>query len=49
MTDMGKEIYLFVANALVWVGIGVYVAFMAVSQKRLERRLNRLEVLSEDD
>lgn len=46
---MGKEVYLFAANVIVWVGIGCYVAFLAVSQKRLIRRLKRLEVLNNDD
>jgi len=46
---MGKEQYLFAANIIVWVGIGCYVAFLAASQKRLERRLKRLEVLGDDD
>ncbi|MEA4855757.1 MAG: CcmD family protein [Solidesulfovibrio sp.] len=45
---MGKEVYLFAANVIVWVGIGCYVAFLAVTQKRLEKRLKRLEVLHDD-
>jgi len=46
---MGKEVYLFAANIIVWVGLGCYVAFLAGTQKRLERRLKRLEVLGDDD
>ena len=46
---MGKEVYLFAANVIVWVGLGVYVAFLATAQKRLERRLKRLEVFDEDN
>ncbi|EFL51326.1 conserved hypothetical protein [Solidesulfovibrio fructosivorans JJ]] len=46
---MGKEVYLFAANIIVWVGLGCYVAFLAGAQKRLERRLKRLEVLGDDD
>ncbi len=46
--NMGKEVYLFAANVAVWLGIGLYVAFLAGAQKRLERRLNRLEVLRGD-
>ncbi|KHK04286.1 CcmD family protein [Desulfovibrio sp. TomC] len=46
---MGKEVYLFAANVLVWVGIGCYVAFLATSQTRLERRLKRLEILNDDN
>ncbi len=46
---MEKELYLFAANVIVWVGLGAYVVFLAGSQKRLERRLRRLEVLGEED
>ena len=46
---MGKEIYLFAGNVIVWVGLGLYVAFLAVSQKRLQRRVNRLEAFGDDD
>jgi CcmD family protein len=45
---MGKEAYLFAANIAVWLGIGLYVAFLAGAQKRLERRIKRLEVLGDD-
>ena len=45
---MGKEVYLFAANVAVWLGIGAYVAFLAGAQKRLARRIKRLEVLGED-
>jgi CcmD family protein len=46
---MEKDVYLFAANIIVWVGLSAYVAFLAVSQKRLERRLNRLEVFGDDN
>jgi CcmD family protein len=45
---MGKEAYLFAANVIVWVGLAAYVAFLAAAQKRLERRLKRLEVFGDD-
>lgn len=45
---MGKETYLFAANVIVWVGIACYVVFLAATQKRLEKRLKRLE-MSHDD
>lgn len=45
---MGKEVYLFAANVAVWLGIGAYVAFLAGAQKRLQRRVKRLEVLGDD-
>ena len=46
---MGKEVYLFAANVIVWVGIGCYVAFLAGAQKRVARRVKRLEVFGDDD
>lgn len=46
---MGKEVYLFAGNVIVWVGIGLYVAFLAASQKRLQRRVNHLEAMRDDD
>ena len=46
---MGKEVYLFAANVLVWVGLGCYLAFLATSQQRLKRRLSRLEILNDDN
>ena len=45
---MKAETYLFLANAAVWLGIGAYVAFMAVRQKNLEKRLIQLEMLGDD-
>ena len=31
------------ANAVLWVGLGLYMALMLVRQRALERRLKRLE------
>jgi len=45
---MSKDLYLFAANVAVWVGLGAYVAFLAGVQKRLEKRIKRLEVRSDD-
>jgi len=45
---MSKDLYLFAANVAVWVGLGAYVAFLAGAQKRLEKRIKRLEVRSDD-
>ena len=31
------------ASAVIWLGLGAYLAFMAVRQKELEQRLRALE------
>ena len=35
--------WLMAANAALWIGLGLYTAFLAASQKRLERRLSQGE------
>ena len=45
---MGKEQYLLAANVVVWLGLCGYLAFVAVRQKHLERRLKQLEALRHD-
>jgi CcmD family protein len=45
---MGKEGYLLAANAVVWLGLCGYLAFLASRQKRLEQRLKQLETLKND-
>ena len=35
--------WLFVAVIAVWVGLGVYLATLAVRQRKLDRRLSELE------
>lgn len=45
---MGKDIYLFAANVAVWLGLGAYAAFLAGAQRRLARRIKRLEALGDD-
>lgn len=42
-TDMSEMLWLMGANAVLWAGLGAYVAFMLERQRRLERRLARLE------
>lgn len=42
---MNTEQFLIFANAAVWLGIGGYVAFLAVKLSGLETRLRRLSVL----
>ena len=35
--------WLMAANAALWIGLGLYTAFLAASQKRLERRFSQWE------
>jgi len=37
--------FLFAANVVVWLGIGGYLAWLAVGQRRLARRLEHLELM----
>lgn len=39
---------LFVANLVVWLGLGGYMVFMAVRARRLEIRLSQLERMHHD-
>lgn len=34
--------------AVVWLGLGAYVTFVAVQQKKLRQRLEQLEILDND-
>jgi len=45
---MSKDLYLFAANVAVWLGLGLYVAFLAGAQRRLEKRIKHLEALGDD-
>jgi CcmD family protein len=45
---MDRQTYLFIANAVVWVGLCGYLVFLALRQKNLEARCRRLEVLGGD-
>jgi len=45
---MEKETYLFVANALVWIGVGGYLLYLSRVQARLKKRLKRLEIMRDD-
>ena len=36
--------WLIVANAALWIGLGLYVARMATAQKKLERRVAQWEM-----
>jgi CcmD family protein len=45
---MNTPAFLLAANIVVWLGIGGYVLFLANSQKRLERRLRQMEMVSDE-
>lgn len=40
--------FLFAANVVVWIGIGAYVAFLAIRQRRLTQRCEQLELMRND-
>ncbi len=42
---MNAEAYLFAANAVVWLGVAGYCAYLTLSQRTLQQRLERLEQL----
>lgn len=48
MADSDTLVWLMAANAVIWFGIGVYVALVAAGQNALKRRLQQLEHLSHD-
>lgn len=45
---MNTLTWVIVANAAVWLGIGFYMAFLAVCQRRLANRLAQMEILAHD-
>lgn len=46
---MDHTTFLIAGNAVVWLGIGAYLAFLAMNQKRLGDRLAQLERLTHDE
>lgn len=40
--------WLVIANAVVWLGLGGYLAFLGVAQKNLEKALRGAELNSDD-
>lgn len=46
---MSAEMYLFLANALVWVGVAGYLAFLGSRTVGLDRRVKQLELLGGGD
>ncbi|MGE4552041.1 MAG: CcmD family protein [Desulfovibrionaceae bacterium] len=46
---MNVETTLFAVNLAVWLGLGGYVAFLAVRARRLDTRLTQLERMHDQD
>ena len=44
---MNPETYLLIGNIIVWLGIGLYAAYIAQRQGALERRLGQLEQIDD--
>lgn len=40
--------WLIAGNVIIWLGIGLYVAFLAATQRKIALRLARFEALRED-
>ncbi|WP_084591049.1 CcmD family protein [Desulfonatronovibrio magnus] len=36
--------YLILSNIVVWLGIGGYISYLAIVQKRLEQKVRQLEL-----
>ncbi len=45
---MESATLLIIANAVVWIGIGLYLFFLSARQNALERRLRRMENANHD-
>lgn len=43
-----NETWVFAAGLAVWIGLGVWAAFLALSQRRLADRVAQLELLLRD-
>jgi len=46
---MSATTYLFIANAAVWLGVAGYLVFLATKSSGLERRVQQLELLGEEN
>lgn len=40
--------WLFAANAIIWLGLGCYAAFLGFSQRNISRRLKQMELMRND-
>lgn len=45
---MDSLIWIAMANAAVWIGLGAYLAFLAAQQRALAARLSQWEMLDHD-
>ena len=45
---MGSATLLIIANAVVWIGVGLYLFSLSARQNALERRLRRMEKTNHD-
>lgn len=45
---MSYETSVFLANALIWLGFGIYGAFLAAKSSSLQKRLNQMEMLEDE-
>jgi len=46
---MSATTYLFIANCAVWLGVAGYLVFMASKAAGLEKRVQQLELLGDDN
>ncbi|MBI9078671.1 MAG: CcmD family protein [Pseudodesulfovibrio sp.] len=46
---MSTATYLFIANGAVWLGVAGYLVFLAAKSSGLEKRVQQLELLGEDN
>lgn len=49
MTESDTFTWLMAASALIWLGLGAYVTFIAVAQRTLQKRLKNLELWNHDN
>ena len=45
---MENTTVIMIANAVVWIGIGLYLFFLNTNQNALDRRLRRMETMSHE-
>lgn len=49
MPESDTIFWLMAASAVIWSGLGCYVAFLGVTQKGIQKQLQQLEILRHDD
>ncbi len=45
---MDSSLWLLMANAAVWIGMGGYLCFLGANQKRLASRIRQMELLKNE-